>query len=313
MQQKNSIQIHVEDTNAEATAAKISAIKHKYFQDEFSEELVKGSSKKDVLIHRGYWCRFNIFHRIVSTYISKQQKCNIISLGSGYDTLPFIMWQTYQNNEFTYVEVDLPVVVDRKINKLKESNKLKTLLGEYIISQNKLSAKSLYKNYLLFGEDLCNTEQLYQQLKSIDFTIPTLVYAECVLTYINSESTNRLLDGLTKWFPHLTFLNYEMFNPNDQFGKMMVQNFEYRGCPLVGIDAFPSLQAHKDRLNTWFNYVEIYDMKTLYQIATDSEERKRIEKLELMDEWEEWNIMQSHYLVSLANKDQAELIVNLKI
>lgn len=32
-------------------------------------------------------------------------------------------------------------------------------------------------------------------------------------------------------------------------------------------------------------------MKTLYQIATDSEERKRIEKLELMDEWEEWNIM----------------------
>lgn len=32
-------------------------------------------------------------------------------------------------------------------------------------------------------------------------------------------------------------------------------------------------------------------MKTLYQIATDPEERKRIEKLELMDEWEEWNIM----------------------
>lgn len=44
------------------------------------------------------------------------------------------MWQTYQNKEFTFVEVDLPVVVDRKIKKLKESNKLKTLLGEYIIS-----------------------------------------------------------------------------------------------------------------------------------------------------------------------------------
>ena len=52
----------------------------------------------------------------------------------------------------------------------------------------------------------------------------------------------------------------------------MVRNFEvnyfnifqFRGCPLVGIDAFPSLQAHKDRLNKWFNYIEIYDMKTLY-------------------------------------------------
>lgn len=48
-----------------------SAIKQKYFKDEFSEEFVKGTSKKDVLIHRGYWCRFNIFHRIVSTYVSK--------------------------------------------------------------------------------------------------------------------------------------------------------------------------------------------------------------------------------------------------
>ncbi|CAD8099933.1 unnamed protein product [Paramecium sonneborni] len=312
MQQNNPIQIHVEDTNAEATIAKISAIKHKYFKDEFSEEFVKGTSKKDVLIHRGYWCRFNIFHRIVSTYINKQQKCNIISLGSGYDTLPFIMWQTYPNNQFTYVEVDLPVVVDRKIKKLQESNKLKTLLGEIIISQNQFSAKSQNKNYLLFGEDLCNTEQLSKQLQSIDQTIPTLVYAECVLTYIKTDATNRLLDGLTKWFPQLTFLNYEMFNPSDQFGKMMVRNFEFRGCPLVGIEAFPSLQAHKDRLTQWFNYVEIHDMKTLYHIGTDPEERKRIEKLELMDEWEEWNIMQSHYLVSLANKNQNDLIVSLK-
>jgi hypothetical protein len=32
-------------------------------------------------------------------------------------------------------------------------------------------------------------------------------------------------------------------------------------------------------------------MKTLYLRGTDIEERKRIEKLELMDEWEEWNIM----------------------
>jgi hypothetical protein len=29
------------------------------------------------------------------------------------------------------------------------------------------------------------------------------------------------------------FLNYEMFNPLDQFGKMMTKNFEAKGCPLV--------------------------------------------------------------------------------
>lgn len=41
-------------------------------------------------------------------------------------------------------------------------------------------------------------------------------------------------------------------------------------------------------------------MKTLYVQGVDKEERLRIEKLELLDEWEEWNIMQSHYFVSVS-------------
>jgi O-methyltransferase involved in polyketide biosynthesis len=63
-------------------------------------------------------------------------------------------------------------------------------------------------------------------LAGIDFSIPTLVYAECVLTYIHTDATNVLLENISKWFEKLTFLNYEMFNPNDSFGKMMVKNFE---------------------------------------------------------------------------------------
>lgn len=43
-----------------------SAIKKGYFKDPFAEELVKGQTKKDVIIHRGYWCRHSIFNRLVS-------------------------------------------------------------------------------------------------------------------------------------------------------------------------------------------------------------------------------------------------------
>jgi hypothetical protein len=32
-------------------------------------------------------------------------------------------------------------------------------------------------------------------------------------------------------------------------------------------------------------------MKNLYIRGTHEQERKRIEKLEMMDEWEQWNIM----------------------
>ena len=33
----------------------------------------------------------------------------------------------------------------------------------------------------------------------------------------------------------LAFVNYEMINPDDQFGSMMVENLENRGCQLLGI------------------------------------------------------------------------------
>jgi hypothetical protein len=44
----------------------------------------------------------------------------------------------------------------------------------------------------------------------------------------------------------------------------------------------------------------IEDMKQLYQKATDPAEKARIEKIEMLDEWEEWNIMQTHYFISVS-------------
>ena len=44
---------------------KRSAIKRGYFEDEFAEEFVKPSGKKDVIIHRGYWQRIHIFRRVI--------------------------------------------------------------------------------------------------------------------------------------------------------------------------------------------------------------------------------------------------------
>lgn len=72
----------------------------------------------------------------------------------------------------------------------------------------------------------------------------------------------------------------------------MVKNFKLKGCPLNGIFDYPSIQSHKDRYSK-LNYknFEIYDMLTIYNTCCDQEERKRIEKLELMDEFEEWIII----------------------
>ena len=41
-------------------------------------------------------------------------------------------------------------------------------------------------------------------------------------------------------------------------------------------------------------------MVTIYNKYCDQKERQRIEKIEFLDEYEEWNIMLGHYFVSLS-------------
>eukprot|EP00828_Plagiopyla_frontata_P048846 TRINITY_DN9522_c0_g1_i3.p2 TRINITY_DN9522_c0_g1~~TRINITY_DN9522_c0_g1_i3.p2 ORF type:complete len:181 (-),score=46.08 TRINITY_DN9522_c0_g1_i3:129-671(-) len=135
----------------------------------------------------------------------------------------------------------------------------------------------------------------------LDFTQPTLIFIECVMAYIEPKSTNELFSEISKRFEFAQILDYEMFNAKDQFGKMMVKNFEIKGCPLIGIDEFESLELIKDRYKKLgFETCEIYTMLDIYNKYVNQLERQRIEKIEFLDELEEWNIMQSHYFVSLA-------------
>lgn len=118
-----------------------SAIRHHYFNDPFAEELVKGSVKKDVIIHRGYWLRFNVFHRLLTDYISKHDNCVILSLGCGYDTLPFLMHKQFPDKHFKFIETDLSVVVKRKISKIKQSKLIQSLLEDVQINNDRIDAK----------------------------------------------------------------------------------------------------------------------------------------------------------------------------
>ena len=48
-------------------------------------------------------------------------------------------------------------------------------------------------------------------------------------------------------------------------------------------------------------------MLDIYNHYCDQEERKRIEKIELLDEYEEWNIMLKHYFVLIATAFNEEV------
>ena len=46
----------------------------------------------------------------------------------------------------------------------------------------------------------------------------------------------------------IAYVNYEMINPDDQFGRMMVENLENRGCQLLGIHDCKTTEAQKARM-----------------------------------------------------------------
>jgi hypothetical protein len=69
------------------------------------------------------------------------------------------------------------------------------------------------------------------------FRAPTLIFTECVMAYITPPEIDALLKFLIEKFENFQFMDYEMFNGQDRFGKMMVKNFQERGCPLKVIFA----------------------------------------------------------------------------
>lgn len=99
------------------------------------------------------------------------------------------------------------------------------------------------------GVDLRHIDEIQNKLKQadVDFALPTLILAECVLVYIESNHCANLLKWLSSHFTAAMIINYEQVNLNDRFGEVMVANLRSRGCDLAGIDACQTLDTQVDR------------------------------------------------------------------
>lgn len=83
----------------------------------------------------------------------------------------------------------------------------------------------------MIGCDICDTGRLHSLLTEYGFDpkIPTLILSECVLVYLEKEQTENILNVLGGLCEDAAWISFDMVNPNDAFGRMMLSNIKTAG------------------------------------------------------------------------------------
>ncbi|KAJ1532223.1 hypothetical protein ONE63_000841 [Megalurothrips usitatus] len=293
----------VQLTNDDATECKQSAVQLGYWQDPYLFHFVRGAQRKPPEINRGYFARKRGIEILVEKFLKlTDSNCQIVNLGAGFDTL---FWRLHDDGKSVtkIIDVDFPSVTARKCHVIKRNKALLDKIngGDAAFS----GATGLHAgNYHIVGVDLRQRSELITNLENcgIDFSLPTLFLAECVLVYIESPLVDEILKWISSNFDSVAFINYEQINMNDRFGEVMKQNLRLRQCSLSGVSACQNLDSQRQRFsnNDWEGS-QAWDMVEVYE-SIPGAERQRIEKIEFLDEQELLIQLFQHYCICVGWK-----------
>ncbi|XP_026473376.1 leucine carboxyl methyltransferase 1-like isoform X2 [Ctenocephalides felis] len=287
-------------TNNDASECKKCAVNLGYWDDKYISYFVKNCERKAPEINRGYYARVKGVELFIDKFLKKSGcKSQIINLGCGFDTL---YWRLKDVNQkiHNFIEIDFPTVTSRKCYAIKRN---KVLLEKIHDGEIKLSTTDLHaSNYHLIGLDLRNITDIENKLNQaeVNYELPTLFIAECVLVYIDLQHSQKMLNLFASRFKSALFINYEQVNMNDRFGNVMLSNLASRGCCLDGVSACANIETHQQRfLDAGWLGCHSWDMVKIYNMLS-SAERERIEHIEMLDEGELLTQLFQHYCISVA-------------
>ena len=297
----------VEGTNDFSIVSKLSAASAGYFEDDFLTEFVEKKRRRAGLINWGYYIRYksleSSFENIVHTLCErKDRKFQILSIGAGFDTTFFTTKHKTKTDNFVFYEIDLPSNVSRKSKLIERSERCLKMLKNPSFSPDGI----VDENFILFACDLADQKKLNTSLLNykFDFNLPTVILSECVITYMEEKDSTNLIKFLASKLPHASFIVYEQIRPSDGFGQFMVEHFKTIGSPIKGVHKYfdTKRQARRYKDCGW----QECRTKTLTEVwnSFDKEEINRIKSLEQFDEYEEFLLKTSHYLVVCASNGE---------
>ena len=286
-------------TNDSATEAKLSAMQLGYFKDKYITKVCpKRKVNSSPMVRRGYYTRVHFVEHCLHAFHAVHPKIQVISLGAGYDTSFFrLRSEGKLPNVVRWVDVDFPKVIEDKLKAMKNVPEFvdKTLTGD---------------SYRAIGIDLREIEEFEAKLTSkeigLDASIPTIIVSECVMVYMRAAEGDDVITLTAKLFEKAGFVTYEQINDDSPFGKMMLQNLEDRGCPLLSLRKYKTADDQMQRYKSCgYEHSASKTMNTIYDSLTQAEQL-RLDKIERLDEVEEFRLIHEHYVFTVSSKGMGE-------
>ncbi|CCH40819.1 Leucine carboxyl methyltransferase 2 [Wickerhamomyces ciferrii] len=320
----------IRSTDYDALSCRISAHKKQYIQDEYLQHIIHGFEKflkyeyklssrrilnsiinsvKLPIINRGTYIRTRSIDLIIEKFLEKFESddVQIINLGAGSDTRPFKYLPT--NEQISWVEFDF-----------KDSTKLKnaTIVTDPILSKkigikpisdienldnfyNGLNDSLISDRYKLIAIDLRDIKTLQDILNQfLNKDKPTLIISECMLCYTESLNSTEILQTLKSFFTKTSIVIYDPIGGDDNFGNVMIENLKIRNISMPSLLEFNTLDKYSQRLkDLGFQDVKIDNLNNIMNNWINDDEKRRISKLEFLDELEELNLLLEHYCLIL--------------
>ncbi|KAJ3957044.1 tRNA methyltransferase ppm2 [Colletotrichum tropicale] len=284
-----------------------------YYPDEphYFRFFVKKFQRRAPLINRGYHLRLKVIDTLVRRFLQRPsyRKKVVVNLGCGSDVLPWQCEVRYPNacRDVTFIDVDYPDLIQKKRRIVLDTPELHALLGTWEVNDKSPIVLQSQK----YCQIACDLRQLFALenalSKLFDLSATEFFFvAEVSITYMDTEGA----DGVINWagsLQHAEFCLLEQIlpdGPDHPFAHTMLKHFNKLNTPIKSVYRYPSVASQEARFETlgW----SAAESWTLWEAWADdlfmtSEERRALDVVEPFDEWEEFALFASHYVVILAS------------